>query len=89
MKPSFVPIMNRADLLILVGFECEHSFLPALLEASKNPRIQPGKPGYVGLLEGHHSARCTRVQPITSAGDVHPYGNPHYLLDPVFGEDRD
>ena len=40
MKPSFVPMMNRADLLILVGFDCEHSFLPALLEASKNPRIQ-------------------------------------------------
>ena len=33
MKPSFVPIMNRADLMILVGFDCEHAFLPALLEA--------------------------------------------------------
>ena len=47
MKPSFVPMMNRAELLILVGFDCEHAFLPALLEASKNPRIQVNKPGYV------------------------------------------
>src|SRR5882762_6662456 len=38
MKPSFVPLMNRADLLINAGFGLEHSFLPALLEASKNPR---------------------------------------------------
>src|SRR2546427_11894616 len=52
MKPSFVPQMNRADLLLLVGFGCEHAFLPALLEASKNPRIQYGKPGYVDCAVG-------------------------------------
>src|ERR1700754_3853754 len=40
MKPSFIPKMNRADMIVLVGFGCEHAFLPALLEASKNPRIQ-------------------------------------------------
>ena len=33
--------------LILVGLDCEHAFLHALLEASKNPGIQKGKPGYV------------------------------------------
>src|SRR5215471_5477772 len=38
MKPSFVPRMNQADLIVQVGFGCEHAFLPALLEASKNPR---------------------------------------------------
>src|SRR5450759_988555 len=47
MKPSFVPMMNRADLLLEVGLGCEHAFLPGLVEASKNPRIQPGKPGCV------------------------------------------
>ncbi len=52
MKPSFVPMLNRADLLILVGLDCEHAFLPALMEASKNPRIQKGKPGYVDCSEG-------------------------------------
>ena len=82
MKPSFVPLMNRADLLVLVGFDCEHAFLPALLEASKNPRIQKGTPGYVDCSQG--------IVPIGvpkstdhSEGDVHPYGNPHYMLDPV------
>ena len=52
MKPSFVPVLNRADLVVLVGFDCEHAFLPALLEASKNPRIQIGKPGYVDCSKG-------------------------------------
>lgn len=85
MKPSFVPQMNRADLIVQVGFGCEHAFLPALLEASKNPRIQYGKPGYVDCSIG--------VAPLAvpkstdhSEGDVHPYGNPHYILDPVLAK---
>ena len=49
INPSFVPLLNRADLLVLVGLGCEHAFLPALLEASKNPRIQQGKPGSVDM----------------------------------------
>ena len=85
MKPSFVPVMNRADLLILVGFDCEHSFLPALLEASKNPRIQPGKPGYVDCSKGI-TPRDVPESTDHSAGDVHPYGNPHYMLDPVLAK---
>src|ERR1035438_5224524 len=70
MKPSFVPLLNRADLVVLVGFDCEHPFLPALLEASKNPRIQKGKLGYVDCSQ--------RVTPVDvpkstdhSEGDVH------------------
>jgi zinc/manganese transport system substrate-binding protein len=85
MKPSFVPLLNRAELIVQVGFGCEHAFLPALLEASKNPRIQYGKPGYVDCSIG--------VAPLAvpkstdhSEGDVHPYGNPHYILDPVLAK---
>ena len=85
MKPSFVPKLNRADLVVSVGFGCEHAFLPALLEASRNPRIQEGHPGYVDCSVG-----VTPVEvPLStdhSAGDVHPYGNPHYLLDPVLAK---
>jgi zinc/manganese transport system substrate-binding protein len=85
MRPSFVPLLNRADLVVLVGFDCEHAFLPALLEASKNPRLLVGQPGYVDCSKG--------VTPVDvpkstdhSEGDVHPYGNPHYLLDPVLAK---
>lgn len=85
MKPSFVPLMNRAELLVHAGFGLEHAFLPALVEASKNPRIQYSKPGDVDCSPG--------VTPIGvpkstdhSQGDVHPYGNPHYMLDPVLAK---
>jgi ABC-type Zn uptake system ZnuABC Zn-binding protein ZnuA len=85
MKPSFVPMMNRADLLFLVGFECEHAFLPALIEASKNPRIQRDRSGYVDCSKGI-IPRDVPKSTDHSAGDVHPYGNPHYMLDPVLAK---
>lgn len=85
MKPSFVPLMNRADLIVLVGFDCEHAFLPALLEASRNPRIQKGQPGYVDCSEGIAPVDVPKSTD-HSEGDVHPYGNPHYMLDPVLAE---
>ena len=85
MKPSFVPIMNRADLLVLQGLDSEHAFLPALIEASKNPRIGVGRSGYVDCSVGI----VPRDVPKSTdhyAGDVHPYGNPHYTLDPVLAK---
>lgn len=85
MKPSFVPMMNRADLLVLVGFDCEHAFLPALIEASKNPRIHENRAGYVDCSKGV-IPRDVPKSTDHSEGDVHPYGNPHYLLDPVLAK---
>jgi zinc/manganese transport system substrate-binding protein len=85
MKPSFVPIMNRADLLLSEGLEMEHAFLPALLEASKNPRIQRDRSGYVDCSEGIAPLDVPKSTE-HYAGDVHPYGNPHYMLDPVLAK---
>ena len=85
MKPSFVPLLNRADLVMLVGFDCEHAFLPALLEASKNPNIQKGKPDYVDCSQGIAPMDVPKSTD-HSEGDVHPYGNPHYMLDPVLAK---
>ena len=85
MKPSFVPLLNRADLVLLVGFDCEHAFLPALLEASRNPRIQYDHPGYVDCSKGIEPVEVP-LSTDHSEGDVHPYGNPHYMLDPVLAK---
>jgi zinc/manganese transport system substrate-binding protein len=85
MKPSFVPILNRADLMILIGFDCEHAFLPALLEASKNPRIRPGQAGYVDCSQEIIPLDAPKSTD-HSEGDVHPHGNPHYVLDPVLAK---
>lgn len=85
MKPSFVPLLNRADMVVLVGLDCEHAFLPALLEASKNPRIQKGRAGYVDCSRGIVPREVPRSTEHYQ-GDVHPDGNPHYMLDPVLAQ---
>src|ERR1051325_11871337 len=52
MKPSFVPRLNRADVLILIGLDMEHSWLPALLEVANNPKILSGRMGYIDVSVG-------------------------------------
>jgi zinc/manganese transport system substrate-binding protein len=83
MKPSFVPRLNRADALVLIGLDDELSWLPALLEVASNPKILPGQSGYidcsVGIPVAEPPTRLDRAE-----GDLHPKGNPHYLLDPVY-----
>src|SRR6266550_3313 len=37
-RPSFVPKLNRADGVVLLGFEAEHAFLPALMDVAQNPK---------------------------------------------------
>src|SRR5258708_29982209 len=41
MKPSFAVLLNKADVVVSVGLSAEHAFLPALLEAARNPGILP------------------------------------------------
>jgi len=82
VKPSFVPKLNRADVLILIGLDDEHSWIPALLEVANNSKILPGKPGYIDCSSGVTVMDApTRVD--RAEGDLHPKGNPHYLLDPI------
>jgi zinc/manganese transport system substrate-binding protein len=85
VKPSFVPKLNRADLLVVIGLDLEVSWLPALLEVANNPKILPGQSGHIDCSLGISVAEVpTSVDRIE--GDVHPRGNPHYNLDPVNGK---
>ena len=84
-KPSFVFILNKADLLLAVGRELELGWLPPLVLQSRNAKIQPGAAGY---LDASLTARILEVPtgPVTRAmGDVHPQGYPHSWLDPANG----
>jgi len=82
VKPSFVPRLNRADVLILIGLNDEHSWIPALLEVANNSKILPGRPGYIDCSLGI-SVLEVPIRMDRAEGDLHPNGNPHYLLDPV------
>lgn len=84
VKPSFVPRLNRADVLVVIGLDLEVSWLPALLEVANNPKILPGQTGYIDCSVGINVAEVPRSVD-RSEGDVHPRGNPHYNLDPLNG----
>jgi ABC-type Zn uptake system ZnuABC Zn-binding protein ZnuA len=81
-KPSYLVALHRADALLLNGLELEVGFLPPLLQQSGNPRIQPGTDGYVDLSRFITPIEVPRGGVDRSMGDVHPYGNPHYHLNP-------
>ena len=81
-KPSHIVTLNRADVLIEGGAELELGWLPPLLESARNDKIAAGAPG---RIVASHGIRMLEV-PTTfdrSKGDVHPFGNPHFLLDPL------
>lgn len=84
-KPSFAVRLNKADLLIQAGLELESGWLPVLLTQSRNPKIQPGRPGFLNAAEGLRILEIPTGPVDRSMGDVHPDGNPHYWLNPRNG----
>jgi zinc/manganese transport system substrate-binding protein len=84
-RPSLVLPLNRADLLVLSGLQLEVGWLPNLITGARNPKIQQGANGYfdassVASILGARSGAVNR-----SMGDIHPGGNPHFMLDPREG----
>ena len=84
VKPSFVPRLNRADILVVMGLDLEISWLPALLEVASNVKILPGQAAHIDCSTGINVVEVPRSLD-RSEGDVHPKGNPHYNLDPASG----
>jgi zinc/manganese transport system substrate-binding protein len=84
-KPSFLLLLQRADLLVSVGLQLEIGWLPPLVSQCGNPRVQVNAPGY---LDASQFAEILELPtgPVSRAqGDVHPLGNPHYWLEPENG----
>jgi ABC-type Zn uptake system ZnuABC Zn-binding protein ZnuA len=84
-KPSFVLKLSRADLLIAAGLELEIGYLPPLIDQSRNDKIRPGAAGYLDASNGCDILERPTGTVTRAMGDVHPFGNPHYWLDPDNG----
>lgn len=84
-KPSLALVLNKADLLLVNGLDLEIGWLPTLQSGARNPKIQVGADGYLdcGTLVAVLEAPAGQVS--RAQGDIHPQGNPHYLLDPRNG----
>lgn len=84
-KPSFIVKLNKADMLIEGGLHLEIGWLPNLVVGARNKNILAGENGYLVA-----SAGVPIIEVPTTAdramGDVHPMGNPHFMIDPLNGK---
>ena len=85
-KPSFIRILNQADALIEGGADLEVGWLPPLVLNARNPKIQLGQPGHIVAGEVIRLLEVPTGPIDRSMGDVHPFGNPHFTLDPLNGK---
>ena len=84
-KPSLVLELRRADVYAQIGLDLEIAWAPVLLDQARNSRVNRGGQGHLDLstvveVLDVPATRVTRAQ-----GDLHPYGNPHYWLEPGNG----
>lgn len=84
-RPSHVKALAAADLLVEQGLELEIGWAPLLLQQCRNAKVQPGQPGFLDASQAITPLGVPTTPVDRSHGDVHPYGNPHYLTDPLNG----
>ncbi len=84
VRPSFIPKLNRADLVLTLGLDAEHAWLPALAAESRNRAVMEDHEGWIEL---HHGIQILDVPVKLSRteGEQHPEGNPHYNVSPASG----
>lgn len=80
VKPSSLVSVNRADVFVQIGLSLEHAYVPGLLEAGRNKRIQPGQPGFVNTSAGWEAIDVPAEISRGRSADIHPQGNPHINL---------
>ena len=79
-KPSYMRLLNRADLLLHVGLQLEIGWLPLLVQGARNPGLVS-----LNLSQGISVLEVPKGEISRAQGDIHPEGNPHYWLDPRNG----
>jgi zinc/manganese transport system substrate-binding protein len=84
VRPSFIPTLNRADLLLTLGLDAEHSWLPALAQESRNEKIMEDHRAWIEVYDGIEVLDIPTVIS-RSEGEQHPEGNPHYNVGPHCG----
>jgi ABC-type Zn uptake system ZnuABC Zn-binding protein ZnuA len=84
-RPSFLRILNQADVLLEGGAEMEIGWLPALVNNARNPKILGDAPRHVLMAQGISLLDVPLAPVDRSMGDVHPAGNPHFAHDPANG----
>jgi ABC-type Zn uptake system ZnuABC Zn-binding protein ZnuA len=81
-RPSMALDLSRAKLFVRVGMDLD-LWADDLLAAARNASILRGASGYVDCSVGVRKLEVPTGRVDPSMGDIHIYGNPHYLFDPA------
>jgi zinc/manganese transport system substrate-binding protein len=82
-KPSYIFKLAKADLLISVGAGLEVGWLPLVIRGSRNPKLREGEPRHLIAANHVELLEKSSVKVSRSDGDIHPEGNPHFMLAPT------
>ena len=85
-RPSFIRVLNQADILLEGGAEMEIGWLPPLVNNARNAKILGSSAGHVLMAQGIPLLDVPSAPVDRSMGDVHPGGNPHFAHDPANGK---
>jgi len=84
-KPSFIMKLRRADLFLTGGLDGE-PWVPTLIRGARKASLLPGGSAYVDLSVGIALEEVPAPGQLSRAqGDIHIYGNTHYMSDPLNG----
>lgn len=76
IKPSYMMKLRKADILMKIGLGLE-MWAQQLIDGSRNSKLE-----IVDLSIDISKKEIPTGKVDASQGDIHPYGNPHYWLDP-------
>lgn len=86
-KSSFLPKINRADLVMSLGLEAEIFWLSPLVSSSRNHNVKQGNPGWIEVYRGLDILeRPSDTTTVASHLGAHRLGNPHYNNGPNCGK---
>lgn len=83
-RPSMVVKLAHAQVFARIGMDLD-IWANGPLTKSGNAQIQPGGKGYADCSDNLKRMEIPPAKLDPSMGDIHIYGNPHYLLDPANG----
>jgi ABC-type Zn uptake system ZnuABC Zn-binding protein ZnuA len=81
VRPSLMVKLRRAHALVINGLELD-AWAEPVLRGANNAAVVPGSPGFIDASRGVPVIEVPATRVDRSMGDVHPFGNPHYTLDP-------
>jgi len=84
-RPSTLIKLRKADVLLVMGLDLEHAWLPPLLEGARNDAILPGAIGHVDVSSGIAPLEIPASLDRSKGTDLHARGNPHFNASPEGG----